>query len=42
MVRSISTLIYTTYCFMCEKMTKTLNKKRIKHKGRFMYEGVCE
>ena len=42
MVRSLSTKIYTTYCFMCEKMTQTLNKKRIEHKGKYKFKGVCE
>ena len=44
MVISIATIIYTTYCFFCEKMTETLNikKERRKDRNSFVYKGICE
>ena len=44
MVRSISTIIYKTYCFMCVKMTETINIKRVRRENshRFIYKGICE
>ena len=42
MVRSISTKIYKTYCFTCKEMTQTLNIKRFRYRGKFLFKGNCE
>ena len=42
MVRSINSKIYTSYCFYCNKMTNTLNKKKVLINNKYRFKGNCE
>ena len=42
MVISISTKITKSYCFNCDKMTETKDKKQEKWKQWYILKGICE